>query len=363
MIFFIFVFTFFPLFLNASIFSEWEYSKASNALSKGEYLQSQETMRAMLVDNPERPDLLYDMGVASFKNKEYAQAAAYFKDATKMKNCSDLLKEQAFFNLGNACVELNELNDAVVHYEKVLELNEDNEYAKHNLDIVKKMLEEQKKQQEQNQDNNKNQDQKDKNKDQNQKDEQQNNKENNQGGDQQKDQQDSSKGDGGNQNESDSSDKDQDDKNSKGSSGQDKQDKKKPRERDKQKNQGNSDDDQSDANKQKNAAKPDAQDRSEKTSKNNSDQKEDKLDSKKSGKDKNESKNAQGSGAAPGKDDPKRNQQGLSLGQNEPELAPEDKWILQVMNRRENAEKKANKELIRANIDQKLGGQDEKNCW
>ena len=134
-----------------------------------------------LVNEPNRPDLLYDLGVASCKNKEFEQAAAYFKSASSVDECSEKLKEQSLFNLGNACVELNQLSDAVVHYERVLELNDQNEHAKHNLQIVKKMLEEQKKQEqnEQNKDNKeKKQDQKEDSSDkaQDEKDQQKNQK-------------------------------------------------------------------------------------------------------------------------------------------------------------------------------------------
>ncbi len=366
-----------PTVLNASIFSEWNYSKASSALSKGEYSQAQETMRNMLVDEPTRPDLLYDMGIASFKNKEYAQAAAYFKDAAKLDNCSVHLKEQALFNLANACVELNELSDAVVHYEHVLELNDQNEYAKHNLEVVKKMLEDQKSQEkDQNQDNK--QDQKDKN--QKNQDQQQNNKENNQGGDQQKDQQDSSKGDDGKQNESDSQDnKQQDDKNSKGSSGKNQQNNKQNNFGDQKdsREQSNRDGQQQKKEQQGNerGKKESGQDKSKSDSKDvnknmDADQKPQKEEEKKSSpsqsaRDKNKTQDEGKSGVGDEKKD-QRAQQQMAAAQptnSEPELAPEDKWILQVLNRREHAEKKTNKQLMRANIDKKLGGQDGKNNW
>ena len=49
--------------------------------------------------------------------------------------------------------------------------------------------------------------------------------------------------------------------------------------------------------------------------------------------------------------------------ENKLDLAPEDTWILQVLDKREHDEKKINKELMRATIDKKLAGQDGKNCW
>lgn len=353
MVRYIFTFLFIIVFsADASIFSEWKYSKASDAITNGDYTQAQDLMRTMLVDEPTRPDLLYDLGITSFKNKEYEQAAAYFNSAATAEPCPPQLAEQALFNLGNACVELKQLNDAIVHYQKVLEMNEKNEFARHNLEVVKKMREEQEKQQ-QNQDDQKDQDQ---NKDDKQdQQDQQKNKDQNQSGDKDKNKDDSSKGDDGNEDEKDSQDKKENDKS--GKSGQDKKD---------QKDNGKNDQNKPDDSKDK-------QDNKNKDDKGKDNQKDKKQKDKSSEQQKLEQKvkdDAQKSVDAEGdKGNEKKDKKGNSSAPSgmpqdkDLDLAPEDKWILQVLDRRENDEKKTNKELMRATIDKKLAGQDGKNCW
>lgn len=324
---------------DASVLSEWKYSHASSALQQGDYAQAQEVMRNMLVDEPNRPDLLYDLGTTSFKNKEYEQAAAYFKSACEAPACPVQLQEQALYNLGNTCVELKELSDAIVYYERALEINDKNEYTKHNLEVVKKMLDDQK-QQDQQQDK-KDDQQKDKENKQDQKD--QKNKDQNQGGDQQKDKEDSSKGDDGQENENESGDQKENDKSGKSDQKKDQKDKDNPKDgaKDKDKKDGKGDKD-----------KTDKQSKPEKSDK----QKPQPDDQQKNIDAEQDSKNSKGEVPKPSAAQQADSKQKL-------DLAPEDKWILQVLDRRENDEKKTNKALMRATVDKKLAGQDGKNCW
>lgn len=320
----------------ASLSSEWAYSKASVALEKGDYAQAQELLRTMLADDPYRPDLLYDLGVASYKNKEYQQAHAYFTSAAQAEHCSASLQEQALFNGGNASVQLNELNDAIVQYERVLELNEENEYAKHNLEQVKKMLDEQQQSPQENDDKKDDQQNNDQKKDQ--QDQKQNKQDPNQGGDQKKDQQDSSKGDDG-QNESDSQDEqgEENKNNTKQNKGGDK--------------------DKHEQDKQQNANDEMKNKEQEQDSKNG-----DSAKDQQSKQDQQKNQDAQAHEQE--KNDKKgEREKAPASAQAGPNLAPEDQWILQVLDQRESAEKKTNKELIRATIDQKLAGNDGKNCW
>src|SRR3990167_5374701 len=117
------------------------YDRAISAAQRGDWEMAKQSLKDVLINSPDRPDLLYDAGVASYKTKDFSQAAAYFNRVTELDAASTVLKEQAHFNQGNVSVELKKLEDAVKQYEKVLSINPGNEHAKHNLDIVKKMLE------------------------------------------------------------------------------------------------------------------------------------------------------------------------------------------------------------------------------
>ncbi len=160
----------------------FEYDRAIMQGNKGNWQQSKELLKKVVVDEPDRPDILYDMGVASFKSGDADKALAYFTQAAQRSDTA-ALQEQAFFNAGNAHVKLNQLRQAIDAYDKVLALNPSHERAKHNKEVVKKMLEQQKQEQEDKE--KKEQEQKDKQDQQDQKDQkgndkQQNEQENNQ---------------------------------------------------------------------------------------------------------------------------------------------------------------------------------------
>ena len=109
---------------------------------------AQNRLRMLLTDNPNNSSILYDLGVASYRLKEFEPAYSYFTAATIQENCPLDLKKQAYFNQGNAAFQLKHLEQALDAYEQVLIIDPDNEQARHNRELVKQLLE-QKKQEEQ----------------------------------------------------------------------------------------------------------------------------------------------------------------------------------------------------------------------
>jgi cobalamin biosynthesis protein CobT len=130
-------------------YSLFEHGRAICAAQSGDWKRSQQLMNDVVVHAPEDPQVIYDAGVVAYRNKEFVQAQAYFSKVNRLPNASKQVQEQAHFNAGNSFVELKKLGDAVESYEKVLKINSHNERAKHNLRIVKKMIEDQKRQDEQ----------------------------------------------------------------------------------------------------------------------------------------------------------------------------------------------------------------------
>lgn len=147
------------------------YDRAIIAGQKNNWATSSELLKKELVQNPESPELLYDTGVSSYKNGDYEYALSYFIKAAESSSASQSLQEQALFNAGNSQVALKQLENALATFDKVLKRNPQNAKAAHNKEMVKKMLEEQKKQQQQNQNKEKNKNEKD-TKEQHQQDEQ-----------------------------------------------------------------------------------------------------------------------------------------------------------------------------------------------
>lgn len=87
----------------------------------------------------------YRKGVAHYKAGQFAEAEHMFRESSRIEVAS-----HAAYNLGNALALQHKLKEAVAAYEAVLSQWPDHVKAKENLEIIKKMLEDEK-QQEQNQ--------------------------------------------------------------------------------------------------------------------------------------------------------------------------------------------------------------------
>ncbi len=164
------------LFLGLSIgnVTEAYCSKGEEAFNQGDYLQASEYYRQRLEKSPNDPELQYNFGTAAYKNNMQDDAIEAFTKALKSDNVE--LQKKAYYNRGNSYYQkgaevqqadpettINQWKQAINSLESALQLDPDDADAGHNLEVIKKRLEELEEQHQQNQ-----QDQ------QNQKDDQQN---------------------------------------------------------------------------------------------------------------------------------------------------------------------------------------------
>jgi hypothetical protein len=119
-------------------------------MNNQDYAKAKSYLETILINNPDAPDVLYDTGLAAYKNKEYTQARSYFMRVTHAPQATASLKEQSYFNAGNAAAMMKDYEDAIKHYEEVLRINSANEKAQHNLKKVKELLKQKNDQQQQN---------------------------------------------------------------------------------------------------------------------------------------------------------------------------------------------------------------------
>lgn len=319
--------------IKAIFSSLWSYENAVSYAQQGEWHEAQNQLGNLMRDFPDRPDVIYDCGVASYRLSEFEKAAVYFENVTHMEEAEKELKKQAFFNLGNTKVALNKLEDAVTHYQEVLAIDPNNEPAMHNVEKVKEMLKKEQEKQERNKEENKSSDKKN--------------------------------GQKGNGDEL---------------SGSEKQEQSQTQ----QKNTSNS---HESAIEKKEKQRSDKQQKGEhenrtdnKSNQQQCDNKQDQLSDthtsssqKKSAKEKYKQKDAyQGT-----KND--KEEQGMQTGMAinggmkdlpyeeqkklEQKLAPHERWMMRVLSQQEKADEQAHKKVIKAQINNQLAGHDGQNCW
>ncbi len=347
--YFLWVGLFFSTVSSASWFAK---DRAVLKAQKGDWSGARAQLTRALVDAPDDAATLYDAGVASYKTGDMNQAAAYFKRATEAAACPPSIKEQAYFNWGNTCVQQKELQKALEQYDMTLKLNEKNERARHNRDVVKKMLEQQKQQEKKNQEK--------------------------QDSDTKKEASDSSQ----NQQQKDKQDTQQQQKESKedtqhsSNASQDKQEKDAQRagqqnqQSDEQKKQ--SDQHESQNSSGDSSSPQDAQQKNDSGDERTAQQKQDEQEQREgekqkeqpaSGKEKNGEQNAAN----------KREQDSAAQqdGQQEQEASAKHKgkeqkltgWMAQLLKEQEQRDARVNKQLMQVAVSKKMGGEDGQNCW
>ena len=144
-------------------------SKAKESFNLKDYKKAAEFYSKI-----ELPKAKYNEGVANYKDGNFSQALKNFKDVK-----DDNLSFERLHNLGNTYANLHDFNKSILFYEKALEIKEDNE-TRFNLELIKKIQDQNKTQNNQNSDNNKEQNQdKNQNNDNNKEQNSQNSKDEN----------------------------------------------------------------------------------------------------------------------------------------------------------------------------------------
>lgn len=167
--------------IGKSSFDAGEFQKAA------EYYQQ-------LLNEENIPEASYNLGSALYKNGDFEQSVDAFERSLAMQQ--EPKKAQAMYNLGNALVNAGKLKESLPFYERSLELEPGDLDAKYNLELVKRMLQQQEQQQNQQgqdqqqneQENQQNQDQQDSENDQDQQQEQNQDQQNQQNQDQEEQQ-------------------------------------------------------------------------------------------------------------------------------------------------------------------------------
>jgi len=132
------------------------------ALSSNNYKKARANYEGVLVEEPRNPRLNYNMGISNYRQGFYQEALLNFGRSAE-NSSSKKLKQKAFYNLGNTYFKLEDYPNAISAYEQALKIDSNDEDARHNLELARRMLEQEKQE-------GKNQSQEDQNQQKNQND-------------------------------------------------------------------------------------------------------------------------------------------------------------------------------------------------
>ncbi|MFZ3116400.1 MAG: VWA domain-containing protein [Syntrophales bacterium] len=115
------------------------------AYEKGDYPKALKLFIEAQINEPDRPEIYYNIGNTYYKSGKYNAARESYREALKGKD--DLLREKTFYNMGNAAFRMENLAEAKSDYEAALKINPLDFQAQQNLAYVKKELEKKQNQQ------------------------------------------------------------------------------------------------------------------------------------------------------------------------------------------------------------------------
>ena len=129
-----------PFFLVGWIGGWSQAIKRGNAHYKAEaYDAALEAYQSAAADRPEDAISRYNLGTALYQNKQFEKAADEFRRS--LDTVDPVHRAQGYYNLGNAQIQLNDIEGAIRSYKSALRLNPTDLEAKHNLELALERLE------------------------------------------------------------------------------------------------------------------------------------------------------------------------------------------------------------------------------
>lgn len=115
--------------------------QALSALEKGDLESAEAELQKARFAIPDNPEIQYNLGVVSYRKRDYALAARQFALAAADQASSEI-RFSSLYNMGNAVFRMGDYAAAVSAYEGCLELKKD-EQAEYNLKVAREKLQKQ----------------------------------------------------------------------------------------------------------------------------------------------------------------------------------------------------------------------------
>jgi Ca-activated chloride channel family protein len=143
-----------PLFAIPSPAEAGPLQKGHDAYQQEQYDTALKQFIDGQLQDPDNPSVLYNLGNAYYKMKNYEAAKEHYLQA--LPKAPAALKPDLLYNLGNSAFRQGALKEAAENYKAALELKPDDRQTKENLAFVQKQLEQQQQQNQQKQDSQQN---------------------------------------------------------------------------------------------------------------------------------------------------------------------------------------------------------------
>ena len=87
------------------LYSFLDELRAVKAYDKGDYKNAKNILQKELIDAPHDPQILYNLGTVSYKEKDFDKALTYFEQAARKSSNNKKIQTQALYNAGNSYVQ------------------------------------------------------------------------------------------------------------------------------------------------------------------------------------------------------------------------------------------------------------------
>jgi Ca-activated chloride channel homolog len=115
-----------------------EAHQGNDAFARGQYDQAAKQYTEAQIDNPTELTLDYNLGTALYKQGKHEDSMTAFRKVYKDDDPN--VVADAHYNTGNALFMQKKLDEAVVEYTEALKIRPDDEDAKFNLELARRLL-------------------------------------------------------------------------------------------------------------------------------------------------------------------------------------------------------------------------------
>lgn len=135
-----YIFLILPLFLIGWIGSWSQAIKRGNTHYEAEaYDAALDAYQSAAENRPEDPISRYNLGTVLYQKKQFEKASDEFRRSLGAED--PIYQAQGYYNLGNAQVQLNDIEGAIRSYKSALRLNPEDLDTKYNLEVALEKLE------------------------------------------------------------------------------------------------------------------------------------------------------------------------------------------------------------------------------